>query len=90
MEDDTFDKILQSDISADAENCCDRIHHRIMPLVFLALCVGRGPIVLMLQLIQLMNFFLHTGWGELARSIGGNMAQILHGLCQGNVPALVG
>ena len=71
-EDGTFDKILQSDISrqfrqrmgiisADAANCYDRIHHAIMALVFLALCVGKGPIASMLTSIQLMKLFIITG-----------------------------
>ena len=100
-EDGTFDKILQSDISrqfrqrmgiisADATNCYDRIHHAIMALVFLALCVGKGPIASMLTSIQLMKFFLRTGWGESTRSIGGNIANIFHGLCQGNGAAPAG
>ena len=38
----------------------------------------------MLQSIQLMNFFLRTGWVESYSSIGGNIMRIVHGLCQGN------
>lgn len=52
VEDGTFDKVLQADISrqfrqrmgivsADAANCYDLIHHAIMALIFLSFCVGR-------------------------------------------------
>ena len=73
-EDGTLDKVLQSDISrqkriplcivsADAANCYDRVHHAIMALMFLAVGVNSGAIVAMLRSIQLMKFFLRTGWG---------------------------
>ena len=94
-EDGTFDKILQSDISrqkriplcivlADAANCYDRVHHAILALMFMAVGVHSGAIVSMLRFIQLMKFFLRTGWGESSSYIGGNTSRILHGLCQGN------
>jgi hypothetical protein len=35
-------------------------------------------------MIQLMKFFLRTGWGESQSFIGGDPTCILHGLCQGN------
>lgn len=96
-EDGTFDKMLQSDISrqfrqrtgvisADAANCYERIHHAIMALVFLPLCIGKGPIASMLTSIKLMNFFLRTGWGESVRSIWVNVAQILMGFARGMAP----
>ena len=94
-EDGTFDKILQSDIarqrrmpfailSADAANCYDRIHHSIMALLFLALGVHTGAIAAMLRSIQIMKFFLRTGWGESTTFIGGDPLRIMHGMCQGN------
>ena len=94
-DDGTFDKILQSDISrqfkqrmsiisADAANCYDRVHHTIMAMVFLSLGVDLGAIISMLRSIQLMTFFLRTGWGESHTSVGGDVMKILHGLCQGN------
>ena len=94
-EDGTFDKILQADISrqqrqrmciisADAANCYDRIHHAIMALMFLCLGVREGSTVAMLRSIQLMKFYLRTGWGESADFIGGDVLRILHGMCQGN------
>ena len=95
VEDGTFDKVLEADVSrqmkqrmgivsADAANCYDRIHHAIIALVFLAFCVNNGAIFAMLRSIQLMKFFLRTGWGESLRFIGGDVYRILHGLCQGN------
>ena len=94
-EDGSWDKILQSDISrqfrlamgiisADAANCYDRINHVIMALLFLAIGVPTGAIAAMLMSIQLMKFYLRTGWGESTRCIGGNPLFILMGLCQGN------
>ena len=94
-EDGSWDKILQADISrqfrlpmcitsADAANCYDRINHAIMALLYLALGVPVGTIAAMLLTIQLMKFFLRTGWGESARCIGGNILFIMMGLCQGN------
>ena len=97
-DDGSFDKTLQSDISrqqrkpfsilsADAANCYNRIHHTIMALVFLSLGTGHGSIKAMLLSIQMMKFFLRTGWGESGSWIGGNPLKILHGMCQGNVAA---
>ena len=74
-EDGKFSNVLTSDlsrqkqqrmfsISADAGNCYDRIHHAVMALVFLALGVPTGAIAAMLKSIQLMQFFLRTGWGQ--------------------------
>ena len=94
-EDGKFSNILMCDlsrqrrqktgsISANAGNCYDRIHHAIMALVFLALGVPTGAITSMLRSIQLMQFFLRTGWGESDSFIGGEILKILHGLCQGN------
>ena len=94
-EDGSFDKILQSDILrqfrqmmsivfADAANCYARVHHTIMVMVFLSLVVCVGPIASMLHSIQLMKFFLRTGWGESSEFIGGDVMKILHGTCQGN------
>ena len=94
-EDGTFDKILQADISrqrrmrmsivsADAANCYDRINHCFAALLFLCLGVAIGPTKAMLQTIQMMKFYLRTGWGESTRYIGGDPLTILHGMCQGN------
>ena len=55
-----------------------------MALIFLSLGVGVGPIASMLRSIQLMKFFLRTGWGESQEFIGGDVMKILHGMCQGN------
>jgi len=94
-DDGSFDKILESDISrqkrlplciisADAANCYDRVHHCIMALLLFAIGVPLGAIRAMLRTIQLMKFFLRTGWGESKSFIGGNILKLLHGLCQGN------
>ena len=74
-------------ISADAANCYNRVHHGIMALVFADLGVNNGSILAMIRSIQLMKFFLRTGWGESSSSIGGNIMRILHRLCQGNSAA---
>ncbi len=97
-EDGKFANVLASDIarqrrqpfcslSADASNCYDRIHHAIMSLVFASMGIPGGAIRAMLQPIQLMKFFLRTGWGESRTHIGGDPLSILHGMCQGNAAA---
>ena len=94
-DDGSFDKILESDISrqkklplciisTNAVNCYNRVHHTILTLLFLALGVHTGTISAMLRSMQMMIFFLRTGWGESKGFIGGNILKILHGLCQGN------
>jgi hypothetical protein len=55
-----------------------------MAMVFLALGVKLGSIAAMLRCIQLMKFYLITGWGESSSYIGGDILQLLHGMCQGN------
>ena len=67
-------------ISADTVNCYARVHHGIMALVFAALEVNNGSISAILWSIQLMKFFLQTGWDKSSSSIGGNIMIILHGL----------
>jgi len=100
-EDGLYGKFLQADISwqtrqlmsitsADAANCYDRVHHTIIAIIFLCLGVWGGSITTMLWTIQLMKFYLRTGWGESSRSIGGDIMRILHGLCQGNGAAPAG
>ena len=98
-DDGSFDKVLQGDISrqrrlpmsiisADAANCYDRVHHALMALLFLCIGVQVGSIAAMLSSIQLMKFFLRTGWGESSRYIGGDILKIPHGLCgNGAAPA---
>ena len=71
-------------IYADARNYYDRLHHAIIMLCYLTMCVPLGAIKAMLRLIYLMKFFLRTGWGKSSRYIGGNVLRILQGLCQGN------
>ena len=71
-------------VSADAGNCYDRIHHCIMLLCFLAAAVPVGAIKAMMRSIQLMKFFLRTGWGESSTCIGGDPHKIVQGMCQGN------
>ena len=71
-------------VSADAANCYDRINHCFAALLFLCLGVAIGPTKAMLQTIQMMKFYLRTGWGESTRYIGGDPLTILHGMCQGN------
>lgn len=76
-------------ISADAENCYDRVHRGITALVFKDLGVNKGSVLAMLQSIQLMKFFLRTGWGDSLPSIGGDIIRILHVIFQGNGAAPV-
>jgi len=75
---------------ADAAICYDRINHAIIAIISLCLGVWGGSITTMLRAIQLMKFYLCTGWGESSWCIGGDVMRILHGLCQGNGAAPAG
>ena len=76
-------------ISANAGSYYDQMHHATMALLFIALGVPLGASAVMLRSIQLMQFFLRTGWGVSDNFIGCDPLRILYGMCQGNgtVPA---
>jgi hypothetical protein len=72
-------------MSVDAANCYDRIHHLILGLMLLAMGVPIGPITAMHYIIQSMKYFLRTGYGESKSHMSGILTQqLMHGLCQGN------
>jgi hypothetical protein len=74
-EDGIFMKVLKHNISClkraplaqlsvDAANCYDRVHHLILGTMLLAVGVPIRPIIAMLYTIQSMKYFLRTGFGE--------------------------
>ena len=87
VEDGTFDKVLQSNISrqkqiplcivsADVANCYDQVHHAVLALMFMAVGVHSGAIVAMLRSIQLMKFFLRIGNWLLSQFRTGSCEQV--------------
>jgi hypothetical protein len=100
-EDGSFGKGLMTDISRqsktnmaitsnDAESCYNRIAHAMLSLILQAMTVGRGAIAAMLIPIQIMCFFLRTGFGESKTSMGGDPNSRTQGLCQGNTASPAG
>ncbi len=68
----------------DADNCYDHIAHPIALLVFQALGVPKEAAASMCSMIQNMQFYFRTGFGNLSESAGavGNIET--QGMCQGN------
>jgi uncharacterized protein (UPF0332 family) len=85
----TYDIIRQTRQSAgialvDADNCYDRIAHAIASLVFQAFGVPLSASESMLTIIQEMNFFLRTGFGNSTDFASSTLSIKTQGLCQGN------
>lgn len=57
-------RIVMGIVSADAEQCYDRIAHAFASLVFQAFGVWITAVCALLLTIQRMKFFLRTGFGE--------------------------
>jgi hypothetical protein len=85
-EDGCFGKGLVCDISRqsrtnmvitsnDAASCYDRIAHAMLSLILQAMTVWKGAITAMLIPIQIMCFFLRTGFGESASAKGTQRLQ---------------
>jgi hypothetical protein len=70
--------------SVDASNCYSRIVHTIASLVFQAFSVPESAIGSMLGMIEIMKFFLRTGFGESKRFAAGRVSVNVQGLTQGN------
>ena len=60
------EKERMSIVSADAVNFYNCVNHAIIAIIFLCLGVWGGSITTMLRVIQLMKFYLRTGWGNQA------------------------
>jgi hypothetical protein len=96
-EDAKFDKTLTTDlsrqarqpmtiVSADADNCYDRVNHVILLLIWLTLLHKNiPPIMSALICLQTMKFFQQTGFGESKTFFGGkNLRKYIMGLGQGS------
>jgi hypothetical protein len=69
--------------SVDADNCYDRLSHAIASLVFRSFGVSKEATGAMLKMIQEMNFFLRTAFGD-SKGFAGLTVEIkTQGLCQG-------
>eukprot|EP00956_Cyclotella_meneghiniana_P034032 scaffold101125_cov66-Cyclotella_meneghiniana.AAC.4 len=77
-------------VSADAEQCYDRIAHVFASLVYQAFGVFISAVIVMLASIQHMKFYLRTGLGESAGFMTARIGSIIQGLCQGNSDAPAG
>ena len=77
-------------ISADAEQCYDRIAHVVASLIYQAFGVFVSAVIVMLSSIQHMKFYLRTGLGESAGFMTAVLGSIIQGLCQGNSAAPAG
>jgi hypothetical protein len=77
-------------VSADAEQCYDRIAHVFASLVYQAFGVFISAMIVMLASIQHMKFYLRTGLGESAGFMTAVLGNIIQGLCQGNTAAPAG
>ena len=98
-EDACFDKTLTLDISrqsrtpmaiisVDAAQCYDRVNHRMMALVWLALQVPIQAVAIIVHCLQYMKIFTRTGWGDSTRHFGGNTSDTpFCGLGQGSKAA---
>lgn len=77
-------------VSADAEQCYDRIAHVFASLVYQAFGVFITAVIVMLASIQHMRFYLCTGLGESIGFMTAVLGSIIQGLCQGNSAAPAG
>ena len=100
-DDGTMTKVLFFDImrqsrraagisSVDADNCFDRVAHTVASLIFQAFGVLEGSCAAMLTMIQEMQFFLRTAFGESKSAVGFRIEIKTQGLCQGNGAAPAG
>jgi Na+-translocating ferredoxin:NAD+ oxidoreductase RnfE subunit len=77
-------------VSADTEQCYDRIAHVFASLVYQAFGVFITAVIAMLASIQHMRFYLRTGLGESIGFMTVVLGCIIQGLCQGNSAAPAG
>ncbi len=76
--------------SVNADNCFDRIAHAIASLVFQAFGVSENAAGTMLSMIQDMQFFLRTAFGDSKSAAGSKVEIKTQGLCQGSGAAPAG
>jgi hypothetical protein len=71
-------------ISADADQCYDRINHIVLALALRAVC-GDANIAkaTMLESIQQMKYYQRTGRGD-SNTFLSSIDELLQGICQGN------
>ena len=74
-------------ISVDAAQCYDRVHPILMSLIWLALTNSPHSVIVLLRVLQEMNIFTRTGYGDSEEFFGGNADSPLCGLGQGSKAA---
>jgi hypothetical protein len=71
----------------DFGNCYDRTAHQIAAIFLRCFGVPQLAINILLETMEIMQFFLCTGFGESATSYGGTHEERLAGFRQGNAAA---
>ena len=70
-------------ISADADQCYDRINHIVLALALRAVCGDANIAKAMLESIQNMKYYQRTGRGD-SNTFLSALDELLQGICQGN------
>ena len=70
--------------SVDLANCYDSVAHPIANIAMQSFKVRAVMVSMMLSVLQTMNFFLRTGFGQSQESHGGTKDDPTMGLAQGN------
>jgi hypothetical protein len=70
-------------ISADADQCYDRINHIVLALALRAVCGDANIAKAMLKSIQHMKYYQRTGRGD-SNTFLSSIEELLQGICQGN------
>ena len=70
-------------ISADADQCYDRINHIVLALALRAVCGDANIAKAMLESIQQMKYYQRTGRGD-SNTFLSSLDELLQGICQGN------
>ena len=76
-------RINMTAISADADQCYDRINHIVLAMALRAVCGDPGIARAMLEAIQNMKYYQRTGRGD-SNTFMCAYDELLQGLCQGN------
>jgi hypothetical protein len=71
----------------DFGNCYNQAAHPIAAILLQCFGVPQPAIIVLLETMETMQFFLRTGFGESATSYGGTHKEQLAGFGQGNAAA---
>jgi hypothetical protein len=82
-----YSNVLHEDAiltSTDAANCYDAVNHAIGHLAVRAMGIPKNAALTYLKCIQLMTFYVRTGFGLAQKGYGGSVASPFMGLTQGS------